>query len=578
MDQIEEIKAKIDIVELVGSYVNLKQAGRNFKGLCPFHQEKTPSFMVNPELQIYKCFGCGKGGDAISFIQEVEGVEFREALEMLAEKAGVVLKFERKQGGGVRDQLLAVNEAAAEYYHFLLSKHQVGGEARKYLSGRGLNEKVIESFRLGYALPTWDGLVKYLVGKKGYKIDLLEQAGLVVKTGENKAYDRFRDRVVFPLIDHRGRVVGLAGRVMPGADEKAGAKYINSPETEVYHKSEMLYGFYQAKQAIREKDRVVLVEGEMDMISSFVAGVGETVAVKGTALTEGQIRLIRRMTRNLILALDADGAGQAATRRSIELAEKEGMYVRVVKVSGGKDPDDVAREKSGEWRKMVEQAVDVYDYYIESAVERYGGGQAQDKRRMSEEVVPMLARIENEVMRMHYAKKLARVLEVETEVVLSEMSRVGRMSVVRGENMSEEVSEVKDRGSGMERQILALLLRLDKEKGEGVLEEVVDLMEDSLQRVVKEWFGSKKEVVEFIKSLPAELRGLAEEAYIQEVDEERTERDLREVVEQWRKKRWREVMESLRKELVEAEEKGDDERVAKLRDKVVRLSKKIAKV
>ncbi len=578
MDQIEEIKTKIDIVELVGSYVNLKQAGRNFKGLCPFHQEKTPSFMVNPELQIYKCFGCGKGGDAISFIQEVEGVEFREALEMLAEKAGVVLKFGRKQEGGVRDQLLAVNEAAAEYYHFLLSKHQVGGEARKYLSGRGLNEKVIESFRLGYALPMWDGLVKYLVGKKGYKIDLLEQAGLVVKTGENKAYDRFRDRVVFPLIDHRGRVVGLAGRVMPGADEKAGAKYINSPETEVYHKSEMLYGFYQAKQAIREKDRVVLVEGEMDMISSFVAGVGETVAVKGTALTEGQIRLIRRMTRNLILALDADGAGQAATRRSIELAEKEGMYVRVVKVSGGKDPDDVAREKPGEWRKMVERAVDVYDYYIESAVERYGGVQAQDKRRMSEEVVPVLARIENEVMRMHYAKKLARVLEVETEVVLSEMSRVGRMSVVRGENMSEDVSEVKDRGSGMERQILALLLRLDKEKGEGVLEEVGDLMEDGLQRVVKEWFGAKKGVVEFIKSLPAELRGLAEEAYIQEVDEERAERDLREVVEQWRKKRWREVMESLRKELVEAEEKGDDERVAKLRDKVVRLSKKIAKV
>ncbi len=579
MDQVEEIKTKVDVVELVGAYVNLKQAGRNFKGLCPFHQEKSPSFMVNPELGIYKCFGCGKGGDVISFVQEIEGVEFKEAMQSLAERAGIKLTFSGKEKTGIGEKMVEVNEAAVEYYHYLLTKHKVGERARLYLKERGVSEKIIENFRLGFALSAWDGLSKYLMGKRKYEVELLEKSGLVIKKEGGGSYDRFRDRIIFPLMDHRGKVVGLAGRLMPGADEKSGAKYINSPETEIYHKSRTLFGFFQAKQAIREKDRVVLVEGEMDMISSFMAGVGETVAVKGTALTEDQLKLIGRLTKNLILALDADGAGQEATKRSIEMAEKQGFYVRVVQIKGGKDPDDVAREVPGKWKKMIEGAMDVYEYYLARAVEKYGEETVEGKRKISEEVIPVVARIENEVIKAHFAKKLARILETETETVMAEMRRVGKVTEIRAQASGLGTEAKKEEGElGAEVQILALMMRVEGKKARAVAEKLVKFELGGVAgKIVEKWLDKGEvEVAVFIKKLPTEIREMAELAYLSEVDEQRVERDLDEVVAEWEKRRWKKRLMELQKMIEKAEKEGNEGKVQELQEKVVFLGKKVA--
>jgi len=294
-NQVEEIKSKADIVQVIGERVKLKKAGRRFTGLCPFHSEKTPSFTVSPELGIYKCFGCGVAGDVIKFLQEYDGITFVEAMEELGERVGV--RFNPRGGkasmagdDGLKLRLLEANSLATEYYHFLLMEHKIGEIAREYLKKRGIKKRTWKEFRLGYAPEGWRNLSDYLVKKKRFKLDDLEKSGLLVAKG----YDRFRGRVIFPLRDGRGRVVGLAGRLIK--ENKKEGKYVNSPETLIYHKSKHLYGLFENKDWIRKKKRVLVVEGELDMISSWQAGVKEVVAVKGSALTEDQARLIRRYT------------------------------------------------------------------------------------------------------------------------------------------------------------------------------------------------------------------------------------------------------------------------------------------
>ncbi|KKU95700.1 MAG: primase protein, partial [Candidatus Amesbacteria bacterium GW2011_GWB1_48_13] len=318
MDQVEEIKGKTDIVELIQEYVPLKRAGRNYKGLCPFHGEKTPSFMVNPELQIFKCFGCGEGGDAYSFLQRIEGMEFGEALRNLADRVGVKLvSYRPSQQEELKDTLLQTNYLAGEYYHYVLTKHNLGIQAREYLKDRGVTNEAIEIFKLGFAPEGWDFLLSYLSGKKGFKEEDIERAGLAIKSQSDKEtkkqsyYDRFRNRIMFPLNNPRGQTVGFSGRVMPGADEKAGGKYVNTPETEIYHKSGILYGYDLARSAIKAENTSVLVEGQMDVIGSWQAGVPNSVGVGGTALTDRQIELLKRVGETVIMALDADQAGDA---------------------------------------------------------------------------------------------------------------------------------------------------------------------------------------------------------------------------------------------------------------------------
>lgn len=425
MDQVEEVKSKVDIVEIIGARVNLKKAGRHFKGLCPFHSEKSPSFIVSPERQSYKCFGCQEGGDVLSFLQKYEGMSFLESLETLASRVGVTLKSYRPTAADAqRKRILELLSLASEYYHYLLTKHESGEVARKYLEGRGITNTSIDQFYLGYAPAQWRSVSDFLIKKKGFSILELEAAGLVIMSGSNTYYDRFRGRVMFPLRDHKGVVVGFSGRTL-SSDEKE-AKYINSPETLTYHKSQMLYGLYENREIIRKEDKIVLVEGELDVIPSVQAGVKYCVAIKGSAFTAEQAQIISRYTRNIYMSLDADSAGQEAIKRAVQIAETLDLSIRVVQVTGGKDPGDVASLNPRAWREMVKGSVLYWDFLIDSAKQKRDPQSGAGAEAITREVVPALTQIANRVVQAHYVQKLAKTLGVLESVVYEEMGRLAK--------------------------------------------------------------------------------------------------------------------------------------------------------
>lgn len=422
-DQLEEIRRKIDIVELINESVPLKKTGRNFKALCPFHSEKIPSFIVSPERQIFKCFGCGEGGDIFKFLMLTENMEFGEALQTLAKRAGIKLRrYRPSESEKQKQRLYEINHLASEYYHYLLTKHSVGRKALNYILGRGITRESLASFKLGYSPNLWEALQDFLVKKKRYRIEDLERAGLVIKSEKRRGYyDRFRDRLMFTLRDRRNNVVGFAGRTLDPKQEEA--KYINTPETLVYHKSDLLYGLVETKKAIKKADRTIIVEGELDAISSIQAGAGNVVALKGTALTQGQIDLLSRFTQNITLALDQDVAGDQAARRGIELADAAGMAINVIEVKGGKDPDEVSQKTPKLWLQQVKKAVPIYDYFLDSAFSRFDVRTVDGKRKISLELTPILAKISNKVVQAHYVRQLADRLRVEEEAVAAEVAK-----------------------------------------------------------------------------------------------------------------------------------------------------------
>ena len=571
-NQVEEIKKKINIVNIVGEQVALKKKGKNFVGLCPFHGEKTASFMVNEELQIYKCFGCSKGGDVYKFLMETEGLDFPEALEKLADKAGVKLVKRVSEGHDSKRELIVVHDLAAEYYHYLLTKHPAGEAARRYLKERGIKEKLIETFRLGYALPEWDGLVRYLVDKKGYKPEVLIAAGLAVGNGK-RLYDRFRGRVMFPLLDISGRVVGFSGRVLPGAKEDE-AKYINSPETEIYHKSKTLFGLTVARNDIKKKNRVVLVEGELDMISSFAAGVTETVAIKGSALTTEMMGILSRLTNTFILALDADAAGEAAMKRSIEEAEKLELSIKMVEIVGGKDPDEIARNKPREWVEMVEKAAPVYEFFFNKAVGKWGTDSVEGVGRVVREVVPYLAKVENGVIREVWARKLAEKVGVDKARVWEEIEKIRSGRREKKVEISEKPSEAAAKYR-FDLQVVGLLLFSAEELREKIKKELVGLpivgAAGKLVETILE-SGRALKAEQFIAALPQELRSLAEEAYLIGSGGEDDDKDVKRLVLEWARRVIRGERNRLTGLIKKGEEAGDEALLANLSEKLVKLN------
>lgn len=578
-DQVEEIKRKTDIVGVVGTYVVLKKVGRHHKGLCPFHAEKTPSFMVNEEMGLYKCFGCGVGGDVIKFLMEIEGIEFREALERLAERAGVKLITRRSEGSDEREKMLEVMDLAARYYHWLLTEGKAGQEAREYLLERKINDKLIETFNIGFALPKWDGLTNYLTRKKGYKIDLLEKVGLVSpKNQGDGVYDKFRGRIMFPLQDTGGKVVGFTGRILPALAKESEPKYLNSPETVLYHKGRMLYGFYQAKKAIRENRRAILVEGQMDCISSFGAGITETVAVGGTALTEDQVEMLARLADKIFLSLDADEAGNVAMKRSVELAEKRGLSIKAVRIEGGKDPDEIARKSPGKWKEMVEKAEDVYQCVMERAFKKYDSKSIEGVKKIMEEVVPFLAKIENEVIRELWAKKLAKKLEVESRGVTEEIEKSirGRTTMVstKKEEPAEKSEETKL--TKLAKRLAGLLL-LNTEVREKIRPWFNDVTVAGAEGKLLNWIlkeGAELPAEEIEKAVPEELKEVASEVDML-VGETKTPSvgEVSEVTQQLLKEILREKRKVLTQKMDEATRKGDEQGEEKYSKEIYELNK-----
>lgn len=514
MDQVDEIKQKIDIVSLVGEYVDLKKSGRNFKGLCPFHTEKTPSFMVSPELQIFKCFGCQESGDSYSFLQKHEGMDFSEALKFLADRTGVRLETSGFRQRGDKDRLYEINKNAAKFYQYILLKHKAGKIALNYLKkDRGLELNTIKKFNLGFAPDVPFAARKFLVDKKRIKIDELEKVGLIYKRN-GKVLDRFRGRVIFPLFDHRGNVIGFAGRLLPSSKKTEMAKYINTPETSIYHKGSVLYGLDLTKKEIKKKNEAVIVEGELDLISSWQAGVRNTVATKGTALTEDQVRLLSRFSKTAILALDTDLAGDTAARRGISIAQNVGLTVKVAKMGKFKDPDEAARYDPDFYKRAIKDASGVWDFIVDSIFAKHAVGTGQGKAKISKEIVPVLSSIKDEIVRAHYVQLVASKLDVPVEAVAKQVSTSSvKEEVLRPENTGMTKTG-KDRRDLLEERLLALTFQstaknlFDKEDYSFIKTPLAKrIVEEYRNRTKKKTFN----LADFAEGLPKELvEGFAE--------------------------------------------------------------------
>lgn len=414
---IEEVKKRIDIVEFIGSFITLKKAGRNFKGLCPFHQEKTPSFVVSPDRQIWHCFGaCNEGGDVIKFLMKWENLTFFEALKELADKAGVKLaniSFEDKLWKK-KERLLRINQLAAEYFNYILFKTDFGKKALLYLKDRDINVKTAQKFQLGYAPQSWDSLYNFLKKKKFEDEELLE-AGLLVRSERGGFYDRFRGRLMFPIKDPRENTVGFSGRNLDpstGSGQINEAKYINTPETPIYHKRESLFGIDIAKEAIKKAQNVFIVEGEFDVIAPYQHGFANFVAIKGSALTREHLMLLKRFSPRATLALDVDTSGEEAARRGIEEAEPFDIELDILQFDYAKDPDEAVRSDPVKFKKELKKHLPVYDFIIELLQKKYPGSDAFSKKKIGEEAVPFIEKITNPIVHSHYVKKLSRILDV----------------------------------------------------------------------------------------------------------------------------------------------------------------------
>ena len=419
-DTVQQIKERLEIQDIIAPYVKLTKAGRTLRGLCPFHKEKTPSFHVSPERGTWHCFGCGLGGDGFSFIEKVEGVDFKGALKILAEKAGVVIEY---SGSGAsedkskKDRLREVMSRASEWYAEKLSK----SPAEAYAKKRGLTDETIRAWRLGYAPDSWRALLEALTAE-GCTIPELLSAGLIKEADGKQGtfYDRFRNRLMFPIRDSVGRVVAFTGRAL-SADEEA--KYLNSPETELYHKSEILFGMDRAKDAIRTRRFALLVEGQMDVLLAHQVGFENAVALSGTAFSERHVALLKRYSENLMLALDADTAGLSATAKSAELALRQGLKVKAARLPKEKDPAELITENPQEFSKYISAAKPIVEFFLTSLTER-----EHDPHRLvsaAERIVlPLIAAMGSPMEREHFIQISARSLGLSNEAVRESLTRL----------------------------------------------------------------------------------------------------------------------------------------------------------
>lgn len=516
MDDAEIIKSKVDIIDIVSGYVNLKKAGRNYSGLCPFHSEKSPSFMVSAERQSFKCFGCGESGDVFTFLEKVEGWDFRETLQELAKRTGVKLKeFAPTEKTKTRDKLIEVNKMVARFWQHLLLNHKAGDAARKYLDGRGIKREMWEKFGLGYSPDGWDNSLKFLT-KRGFSLADCASAGIILSKGgsSNSFYDRFRGRLMFPITDARGQIMGFSARVV-GKELANEPKYINTPQTEIFSKGSLLFGLSVAKDEIRKSNEAVLVEGEFDVIAAHQAGIGSVVASKGTALTEMQVGLLARLCENVALCFDSDLAGDAASRRGIELLDERGLNIKVVKLGKFKDPDEFVRADKAGFKNAIEKADNIYDYYIESATNRFDATTAVGKKKIGQELIGAIAKIGDDLMRAHYIAKLAHVLDLEVNLVSDAVAK----KVMPEQNNIKIPEVLKAERVDSEHYFLSIVLAVDKIDGKilGLVDRAD--FENSNARELWKWLHDiipvhkSKSLKQLFKNLPSELLEFVDSLY-----------------------------------------------------------------
>lgn len=413
--QIQEIKERLPIEEVVSRYVKLEKSGINLKGLCPFHNEKTPSFFVAPHRGSFMCFGCGKKGDIFTFVQEVEGIEFFETLKKLAEQAGVTLELTQSDSNQKKDAYAILEKACLVYQSYL----QKSIEAQEYLAGRGLHEQTIKQFRIGYIPDEWSLLYTEL--KKSFSEQDILESGLVIKNESGRVYDRFRGRIMFPIFDSNGKVIAFTGRVL-NSEQKETPKYVNSPETALFSKSHVLYGLNFAKQSIRKHNFVILVEGQMDVIMSHQMGYPNTVASSGTAFTQDQLQIISKATSNLLLAFDSDSAGLATTAKVWEMAINQGLDVKIAYYENAKDPADTIKENPEVWKSTIKNSIHIIEFVAQLIAKI--GDERKRIRTYQERLIPLLKRVHTYSEKNFFIEKISNLLGINSAIIWSDLSLV----------------------------------------------------------------------------------------------------------------------------------------------------------
>ncbi len=573
---IEEIKSRLDIVEVIGSYIKLKKAGANYKAICPFHSEKTPSFFVSPARQIWHCFGCGAGHSIFDFIMKIEGVEFGDALRILARKAGVELKPmgpESAKWRTKRQRLYEICELAAKFFERQLGNSKKGKVAKEYLFKRSINEDSIKKWRLGWAPDAWRGLSDFLVSK-GYKKEEVEKAGLVIKNEEGRYYDRFRRRITFPIFDLHSQVIGFGGRVLKKSEKEA--KYINSPTTILYDKSRVLYGLDKAKVEIRRKDFCILTEGYVDVILGHQTGFANMVATSGTALGNHQLNILKRYSDNLFLAFDMDFAGDAATKRGIELAQSKGFNIKVIKLPEGKDPADVISENPEKFKELVDKALSILDFYFQNAFSQFDKDTPEGKREISKVLLPVIKRIPNKIEQSFWVQQLAKNLEVKEEDVEEELKKVSYQS-----EPDEEISILdsqnpvlqKTRKELLEERLISLILK-KPEHLDHIDKDVISCLSQKSQEIFNNFHNQEnlsQESGDFLAylTLKAEIEEIEEKDILPEIEFCAREIKSLEI---------KDKMDKISLEIKKAEEEKDYQKVEELTKKFNQWSKKIISI
>ena len=561
-DTVQEIKDKIDLVDFLRTYLSLSQAGKNFKAHCPFHKEKTPSFIVSPERQIWHCFGCGAHGDLIGFLMKYENLEFLEALKILAEKVGIELRRSGSQDQKQFVVLYEINQAAKDFFKNNLAKAEA---ARNYLLERGLKKEIIEEFEIGVAFSVSDALTQHLL-KSGFSVADIEKAGLVFKTERGTYWDRFRNRIMFPLYNHFGKVIGFTGRVMPGFENADVGKYVNSPETPIFNKSKLLFGLHKTKNDIREAKTAVLIEGQMDFLMAYQDGVKNVVATSGTALTNDHLKIIKRLADNLILAFDNDEAGQMATERSIDLAEANDFSVKVLDFSkeGLKDPADIVKNKPGYLISLFGNAEPAMKFYFDRYLPKVNLHES-DIHLQKKNIRSVLSKIKNissPIVKSHWIHELALLVGLEERFLLEEMDNLKSAAINKKEEIENNDKQDLSRKELISQRIIGLAL--EKNNFAETLKDYQTYLPPSYQTVFATCINNEaaglspqlKDVLDLINLRAAMTYGGADEIKI--------EMEFYDLLKQLKHEYFKERKNALNKEIMEAEKKGDEERINKL--------------
>jgi DNA primase len=576
MGVIDEVKQRVDIVDVVSQYAKLTKAGRTFRALCPFHSEKNPSFFVYPEQQSWHCFGaCNTGGDVFSFIMKKQGIDFGEALRLLAQRAGVNIPSRFEPGGESEEKkgLYQINEAAAQYFHNQLNS-TAGEKTRSYLLGRGLSAKTITDFQLGHSLDSWDALKQHLINR-GYTEGELLTAGLIVEAEAGKTHDRFRNKLIFPIFDTRGRITGFGARVL----DDSLPKYVNSPQTPVFDKSSTLYGINLAKDTIRQQNLAIIVEGYMDVITAHQNGFNNVVASMGTAVTEKQVSILKRLTKNMALALDADAAGDEATLRAVGYENTLDAEVKVIISPRGKDPDDVIKEDAKAWQELVKEALPIVDYIFNMVTSELDLTKAKDKSLAVDKLLPIVAEIKDPIRQAHYLQKLAQLLKVSERSIEAALARTrpkqGRAKPPKQETPANRQPLVS---SPIEEYCLELLLQHPefRDRSEGLLPEYFENSEN--REIFIAWQQSDK--IELVKErLEPEIHEHFDSLLTRQLLSDKIEQKYAECALDLREKFFRSLISKIGAVLAqEAEAGGGAAELAKLKELDITANTQLAEV